>query len=60
MSKEAPTLSSVFNSRVRKEKKIEFSKKDNSLILKALSLIWVKTSKQVESCLFEKNSYVML
>ena len=54
MSNEASTPSSVFNSRVR-GKKIEFNEKDKSLVLKALSLIWAKTSKQVKSCSFERN-----
>ena len=54
MSNEASTPSSVFNSRVR-GKKIEFNEKDKSLVLKALSLIWAKTNKQVETCSFERN-----
>ena len=54
MSNEASTPSSVFNSRIR-GKKIEFNEKDKSLVLKALSLIWAKTNKQVETCSFERN-----
>ena len=53
MSKEVPTPTSVFNSRVRN--KMEFSENDKSLISKALSIIWMKTDKRVESCLFERN-----
>ena len=53
MSKEVPTPSSVFNLRVRN--KIEVNENDKSLISKALSIIWMKTNKKVESCLFERN-----
>ena len=57
MSK-AFTPSSVFNSRVR-GKKLELNENDQSLIAKALSLIWLKTSKKVESCLFERNKVMV-
>ena len=36
-------------------KTFEFSEIDKQLILKALSFIWVKTNKEVESCWFKTN-----
>lgn len=54
MSKEALTPSSIFNSRIR-GKIIELDEHDQSLISEALSIIWTKTHKKVESCLFERN-----
>src|ERR1051325_21740 len=36
-------------------KTFEFSEIDKQLILKALSFIWVKTNKKVESCWFKRN-----
>jgi hypothetical protein len=53
MSKEVPTPSSVFNSRVRN--KMEVNENDKGLISNALSIIWRKTNKKVESCVFERN-----
>ena len=47
-------MSAVSNERVR-EKKIEMSSEDRNLISKALSIIWQKTDKNVESYFFEKD-----
>ena len=58
MSNEAPTPSSIFNSRVR-GKILEFNENDKSLISEALSLIWIKSNKKVDSCLFEKNRVML-
>jgi len=58
MSKETYTPSSIFNSRVR-GKKLEFNENDKSSITKALSLIWIKTNKMVNSCLFERNKVTL-
>ena len=58
MSKEAYISSSIFNSRVR-GKKFELNENDKSLITEALSLIWIKTNKNVASCQFEKNKVML-
>ena len=47
-------MSAVSNERVR-GKKIEMSSEDRNLISKALSIIWQKTDKNVESYFFEKD-----
>ena len=47
-------MSAISNERVR-GKKIEMSSEDRNLISKALSIIWQKTDKNVESCFFEKD-----
>ena len=47
-------MSAVSNERVR-GKKIEMSSEDRNLISKALSIIWQKTNKNVESYFFEKD-----
>src|SRR5688500_3657039 len=54
MSTTPTTPSSVLNSRVRGNR-MKFSEKDQTLISKALAIIWIKTNKKVESCLFERN-----
>jgi hypothetical protein len=47
--------SAQLNSKIRGQK-IEFSSdEDENLILIALSLIWLKTNKKIESCIFEKD-----
>ena len=47
-------MSSSLNSKIR-GKKIEFFSEDENLISIALSLIWLKTNKKIESCIFEKD-----
>jgi hypothetical protein len=47
-------MSSFLNSKIR-GKKIEFFPEDENLISIALSLIWLKTNKKIESCIFEKD-----
>jgi hypothetical protein len=47
-------MSAVSNERVR-GKKIEMSSEDRNLISKALSIIWQKTDKNVESYFFKKD-----
>jgi hypothetical protein len=54
MPKEVLTPSSTFNAKIR-DKRLEFTEVDKELISKALSFIWIKTSKKVESCKFERN-----
>ena len=54
MSTTPTTPSSVLNSRIRGNR-MNFSEKDQTLISKALAIIWIKTNKKVESCLFERN-----
>ena len=47
--------SSAFNSRIR-GKKVEFlSEDEEKLISIALSLIWLKPDKKIDSCVFEKE-----
>ena len=48
------TPSSAFNSKIR-GKKIVFSPEDENLISTALSVIWTRTNKNVESCYFDKD-----
>ena len=47
--------SATLNSKIRGEKRIEFSEDDKNLISTALSLIWQKTEKKVEVCWFERD-----
>lgn len=54
MLKEPTTPSTHFNSKIR-GKKIELTGKDNKLVSNALSLIWNKTNKKVDTCRFEKD-----
>ena len=46
--------SSILNSKIR-GKKVEFLFDDENLISIALSIIWAKTNKKIESCIFEKD-----
>ena len=48
------TPSSTFNAKVR-GKKVLLSDDDENLISTALSLIWIKTNKRIESCIFDKD-----
>jgi hypothetical protein len=49
------TPSSVLNSKIRGNKKVDLSTEDYNLISTALSHIWIKTEKKVESCYFEQD-----
>lgn len=49
------TPSSALNLKIR-GKRITFSPEDENLISTALSLIWIKTNKSVESCYFENDT----
>ena len=49
------TPSSTFNSKIRGNKKIDLSSENYNLISTALSFIWIKTEKKVESCNFEQD-----
>lgn len=49
------TPSSVFNLKIRGNKKLGLLPDDYNLISDALTLIWTKTEKKVESCYFEQD-----
>lgn len=53
-----PKTPSNFNAKIR-GKKIEFSSDDEKLISAALSIIWLKTNKEVESCSFEHEKAML-
>ena len=42
----------AFNSKIH-EKKVELSSDEENLLSTALSIIWLKTNKNVESCIFD-------
>ena len=48
------TPSSVLNSKIR-GKKIVLPDNDENIISAALSLIWIKSNKKIESCMFEQD-----
>jgi hypothetical protein len=54
------TPSSVFNSKIRGNKKIELLPDDYDLISNVLALIWTKTEKKVETIYFEQDKVRLL
>ena len=48
------TSSSALNAKVRGNK-VFLSDDDKNLISTALSLIWIKTNKRIESCIFDQD-----
>jgi hypothetical protein len=48
------TPCSVLNSKIR-GKKVYLPDDDETLISTALSLIWTKTNKKIDSCIFEQD-----
>jgi hypothetical protein len=50
---------SALNSKIRSKKFVFSSEEDENLISTALSIIWEKTDKKVESCHFDKDKVRM-
>ena len=48
------TPATAFNSKIH-EKRVELSSDDENLLSTALSIIWLKINKNVESCFFDQD-----
>ena len=48
------TPATAFNSKIY-EKRVELSSDKENLLSTALSIIWLKTNKNVESCIFDQD-----